>query len=176
MPRAARQPNSIIGRRARGTHSPQLASTFGSKAGSMSEPIAPEAPGGVSSPSGYHGQGKGRDGHQATRSAENPQGLSAEPTPPGVIVFRPPPKRPQGLVTYPRFVRQLSPDIERLILPDPTTGEWPRLNPAAVAEPAGGRRAVDWTGRPPSRNAYAAWVRESAPTVKIELELEDVAE
>jgi hypothetical protein len=64
---------------------------------------------------------------------------------------------------HPRFIRQLSPDLERLVLPDPVTGRWPRLDPDAVAEPTRGRRAVAWSDRPPARTAYAGWLRDSAP-------------
>jgi hypothetical protein len=64
---------------------------------------------------------------------------------------------------FPRYLRPLSPKAERLVLPDPVTGRWPRLHTGAVAEPVRVRRAVVWSNRQPSKSAYADWVRGSEP-------------
>jgi hypothetical protein len=165
MPRPQRNPASIIGRR--GTQSPQPASDFAS----TGPALGAEAPGALSDRSGYPTNlGRPRDGHQAARAGENSQhptgGLPSEPDPPGIVVFRPlPPKRPtraRGPVTYPRFVRQVSPDPDQQVQPDPETGKWPRL--PTTATPSWARRPVTWgEDRPPMRNAFEAWLRESAP-------------
>jgi hypothetical protein len=178
MPRAARASNSILGR-SRGTHRPQAASTFTSEEASASAPIVTEALGAVSNLPGYHRSGEGRLAHPAARAGENPAGPSVE-LPPGIVVFRPPPKAPRKHVSastgdYPRFVRQLTPDEGRLVLPDPETGRWPRLHAGAIATPSWARRAVPWSNRPPSRAAFAQWIRDSRPA-EPEPELMEAAE
>jgi hypothetical protein len=125
---------------------------------------SPEAPGCGSSPSDYGGLGQGRDAHSAAPGS----GLPAKP--PGVVVFQPQRKHPpeRGPVTYPRYLRQLAPNEDRLVLPDPETGRYPRLPAESVAEPARTRRPVDWGSRPPSKTAFANWLRESSAELNAE--------
>jgi hypothetical protein len=177
MPRRAQK----IDRIPRGGRRPKLRPALANK-GFIPPENSPEARQRVSTPPGYHRQGQERDGQPATRSAGSPAILTAPgtpPGPPGVVVFQPPTKRPpdRGPVTYPRFIRQLAPDIDRLVLPDPETGRWPRLHPGAVAEPVRARRSIDWSNRQPSKSAYADWVRDSEPLVAAEpAELLEAAE
>jgi hypothetical protein len=168
MSRPLRAPNSVLGR-PRGTHNRQQPSAFALPEGSASASAPPEAPGRISTPSGHHRSGEGQVGQPTARAGGNPGRLASTATPaepPGLIVFKPP-AAPR--TDYPRWVRQLSPNEDRLVQPDLETGKWPRLNPSAVAEPTGARRMVDWSNRPPSRSAYANWLRDSAPLPELEL-------
>jgi hypothetical protein len=155
-------------RRRRGTIQPQNSATLDAPRAATRAAIAPEAPGCVPTPSGYHDSGEGRTPHQAARARRNPAGLAREEasgggkpgSPPGIVVFQPPPKR---AASYPRFVRQLSPNEDRLIQPDPITGKWPRLRAELIATPSGARWPIDWATRQPSKRAFSAWLRDSAP-------------
>jgi hypothetical protein len=162
----ARAPRLTSVFRRLGTSQPRISATVDLPEASASPSIATEASGCTSSPSGYRGQGEGRDGHQATRGRDQPEGPSDEPTPPGVVVFRPARKRASSTTSYPRFLRQLSPNVECLVQPDPVTGKWPPLRPSAVAEPLHPRRPVDRSKRQPSSTAYADWLRDSVPAVE----------
>lgn len=169
MPRRARKVDCIP----RGGRRPKLRSALANK-GFIPPENSPEARQRVSTPPGYHRQGQERDGQPATRSAGNLAILAAPGTPsapPGVVIFKPVPKRApsDSSVTYPRFVRQLSPNEAMLVLPDPETGRWPRLRAEAVTEPARVRRPIDWSQRLPSKTAYADYLRDSEPLPAAEL-------
>jgi hypothetical protein len=151
LPRPARNPNSILGRRrTRGTHNPQPASRFSELEPAERPETAPEARQRPSPPLDASVVVEGRDAPPATRSAYPPIDLRAS------LTFR----------SSARFVRGLCPDPSRLILPAPN-GRWPRLNPAATPEPTGGRRAISWDGRPPSKRAYSEYLVASEPEAEV---------
>jgi hypothetical protein len=158
MARPARDPGSIIGR---GTRSLQQSSTSPSAA-------LVEASGSVSRARSYDDATLPRGSYQASRGDGNGSILSVPVTPPGSVVFRPaaPASSP-----YPRFIRQLSPNEALVVHPD-EDGRWPRLRPDAIAEPIGGRHAVAWNDRQPSKTAYANWLRDSAPIQQLRIAAE----
>jgi hypothetical protein len=110
-----------------------------------------------------------RLGQPAVTGSDAPSKYPAEAKPnqpPGIVVFQPAKTPKAGPVSYPRFIRQLSPNEAMLVPPDPVTGRWPRLHPGAVAEPVRVRRTIDWANRQPSKSAFRDWLRDSEPDVE----------
>lgn len=99
-----------------------------------------------------------------------------------------------GVVLYPVFVRQLSPDVERLVQPDLVTGRWPQLpnlSPAKIEEKERAeylavtghrlsrepglrewelRKPIAWKDKPPSRSAFNGYLTDSRAAVEEALE------
>jgi hypothetical protein len=176
----ARAPRLTSVFRRRSTTQPQPASPSAIFKGDARAAIPVEALGRVSARLGHGDGSETRNPHQATRAAGNQTGLSGEPAPPGIVIFLPAQKAYSGPTTYPRFIRQLSPNVERLVQPDPITGKWPRLPNLSHAEVDARdpstrepglrewelRRTVDWGNRPPSRTAFADWLAASTPVIE----------
>jgi hypothetical protein len=174
---------TLVGHRDRGTKQARSSTTSSPQSATATGYGAAERPGCISGAFGHHGPAKGE---KTIRRPAEGEMLAIQPRPepaaepPGVLVYKPPPKRAQPAATYPRFIRQLSPNVERLVQPDPITGKWPRLPNLSHAEVDARdpstrepglrewelRCTVDWGDRPPSRTAFADWLAASTPAIE----------